>query len=366
MKLFTTASYYGSGSSAITDLLSEYSTVKALDSDFECRIAYDMFGLSDLEYYLVENNHRHNSSTAINMFLRLCGIYGLNKNIRFENYSTIFPNFHKSVIAYINELAPMSYKGGSHVDIYMKSDLFIFLLKIRGLIYNIFHKFESTNDDSAWLLKGVTPYERELGKIDYHISYPINVFLEATQRFTENLFGSVNMGNNEYLMVDQLVPVSNTMRFVKYFKDLKVICIDRDPRDVYYNETKKWNKKYTKNRWVSAEHPGDGKTPYQNVKTGHDLMLTDYPLQNASYACLRNFTVGYTLPATAARKIKLSGVRFYVSGSNLFYIWGSGYKGINPESRMTSGDYSSAMISGYQRGGFPLTSTISAGFDINF
>ena len=124
--------------------------------------------------------------------------------------------------------------------------------------------------------------------------------------------------------------------------------------------------RYTKNRWVSAEHPGDGKTPYQNVKTGHDLMLTDYPLQNASYACLRNFTVGYTLPATAARKIKLSGVRFYVSGSNLFYIWGSGYKGINPESRMTSGDYSSAMISGYQRGGFPLTSTISAGFDINF
>ena len=63
---------------------------------------------------------------------------------------------------------------------------------------------------------------------------------------------------------------------------------------------------------------------------------------------------------------KRQGVRFYVSGSNLLYIWGSGYKGINPESRMTSGNYSSAMISGYQRGGFPLTSTISAGFDINF
>ena len=91
--------------------------------------------------------------------------------------------------------------------------------------------------------------------------------------------------------------------------------------DVYYNETLKWNK---------------------------------------------NYTLGYTLPSAAARKMKLSGVRFYVSGSNLFYIWGSGYKGINPESRLTSSQYSSSMISGYQRGGFPLTSTISAGFDINF
>ncbi|MCI1647808.1 MAG: TonB-dependent receptor [Bacteroides sp.] len=134
--------------------------------------------------------------------------------------------------------------------------------------------------------------------------------------------------------------------------------------DVYYNETVKWNKKYTKGRWVSAENPGNGKTPY--LKLGYDIALTDYPLQNASYACLRNFTLGYTLPNTVAHKMRLSGVRFYVSGSNLLYIWGSDYKGINPESRMTSSKYSSSMISGYQRGGFPLTTTISAGFDINF
>lgn len=134
--------------------------------------------------------------------------------------------------------------------------------------------------------------------------------------------------------------------------------------DVYYTETVKWNKNYTKNRWVSADHPGDGKTPY--MKNGYDLCLTDYPLQNASYACLRNFTVGYTLPVSVAQKLRLSGVRFYLSGSNLFYIWGGSYKGINPESRMTSSNYASAMIAGYQRGGFPLTSTVSVGFDINF
>ena len=134
--------------------------------------------------------------------------------------------------------------------------------------------------------------------------------------------------------------------------------------DVYYTETMKWNKKYAYNRWVSAEHPGDGHTPY--IKNGHDMLLTDYPLQDASYACLRNLTIGYTMRNKLTQRMKLANVRFYLTGTNLLYIWGGSYKGINPESRFTSNQYQSAMISGYQRGGFPLTSTISAGFDINF
>ena len=55
-----------------------------------------------------------------------------------------------------------------------------------------------------------------------------------------------------------------------------------------------------------------------------------------------------------------------MSGNNLLYFWSKDYKGINPESRFTSGNYTSPMISGYQRGGFPLTSTVTFGFDIKF
>ena len=134
--------------------------------------------------------------------------------------------------------------------------------------------------------------------------------------------------------------------------------------DAYYNESKRYNRAYTENRWVSPEHPGNGMTPYENK--GYNLSLTDYPLENASYACLRNVTVGYTLPKTLTRKWNITSLRFYLTGSNLLYIWSGDYRGINPESRMTTNQYASAMISGYQRGGFPLTSTISAGFDINF
>ena len=65
-------------------------------------------------------------------------------------------------------------------------------------------------------------------------------------------------------------------------------------------------------------------------------------------------------------KGKLGGLRVYLTGNNLAYIWSKDYKGVNPESRMTSGQYSSPMISGYQRGGFPVTSTVTLGVDVKF
>ncbi len=161
--------------------------------------------------------------------------------------------------------------------------------------------------------------------------------------------------------------MTNTFRYKDWdfsFLFQGVQGIDIYNGDVFYNETVRYNKAYTENHWVSAEHPGDGKTPYW--KNGYDIMLTDYPIEDGSYVCLRNVTLGYTLPRKALNALHLSGLRFYASANNLAYIWTKGYRGVNPESRFTSGNYTSAMIAGYQRGGFPLTSTISVGFDLNF
>ena len=133
--------------------------------------------------------------------------------------------------------------------------------------------------------------------------------------------------------------------------------------DVYYNESHKYNTAYLKDRWVSADYPGSGKVPY--MKIGYDMLLTDYPLQNGSYVCLRNVIMGYTF-SSKDLKGKLGGLRIYLTGNNLAYIWSKDYKGVNPESRMTSGQYSSPMISGYQRGGFPVTSTVTLGVDVKF
>ena len=136
--------------------------------------------------------------------------------------------------------------------------------------------------------------------------------------------------------------------------------------DAYYQETKKINKAYTANRFISADHPGDGRTPTFANGNGMQWELTDYLLQNASYGALKDVTVGYRFNKKQLRPIRLNTLRLYFSGQNLLYVWGKSYKGINPEARYTSNQYSSPLVDGYQRGGFPIQRTFTVGLEIGF
>ncbi len=135
-----------------------------------------------------------------------------------------------------------------------------------------------------------------------------------------------------------------------------------------YNETLRTVANYLENRWVSPSFPGDSKTTFDKTTSGGDLCLTDYVMQDASYLSLRDLTFGYKLPDVISKKIKLSSIRAYFSATNLFYLMGSDYKGVNPEARFTSGPYSDAfpLVGGYQRGTYPLTKSFILGVDINF
>lgn len=134
--------------------------------------------------------------------------------------------------------------------------------------------------------------------------------------------------------------------------------------DPNYNETKRYNKNYNTNRWLSPMFPGDGKTPYSTV--GFNWMLTDYVVEDASYYALREVILGYTLPVKVAKLAHISSARLYFSAQNLFFHSASGYRGINPEARFTSGPYATPLVDGYQRGSFPMNKTYMFGIDINF
>ena len=64
-------------------------------------------------------------------------------------------------------------------------------------------------------------------------------FVALTKEYIETLFSSV-ANEEKYLMVDQLVPPTNLERYIKYFNDIKIVIVDRDPRDIFVLEKYFW------------------------------------------------------------------------------------------------------------------------------
>lgn len=137
--------------------------------------------------------------------------------------------------------------------------------------------------------------------------------------------------------------ISNTFRwkgFDLYFLIQGVSGLDVFNGDGYYTESKKFNRNYVKDRWISAEYPGDGRTPTVG-SAGISWEFTDYMIEDGSFVALRDVVLGYTFDKKKLKKAGLNSLRLYASGQNLLYFWGKSYRGINPEARVTTGSYSS-------------------------
>jgi TonB-linked SusC/RagA family outer membrane protein len=138
--------------------------------------------------------------------------------------------------------------------------------------------------------------------------------------------------------------------------------INGDPN---YNESGRTITSYNANRWVSAMFPGDGKTPVSRG-TGFQWMITDYVIEDASYWSLREVNVSYALKEEWLKRLRLSGLRLYVTAQNMYFHMAPNYRGLNPEGRFQNGPYASSLIDGYQRGAFPIPKTFLVGVNINF
>ena len=97
-----------------------------------------------------------------------------------------------------------------------------------------------------------------------------------------------------------------------------------------------------------------------HVNRGYDNRTSRW-VEDASYARVKNITIGYTLPAKIINKIKLKSLRFYVSGTNL-YTW-TKYKGYTPE--VSSYNDNDAAI-GVDFSSYPQSRIINFGLNLSF
>ena len=84
-------------------------------------------------------------------------------------------------------------------------------------------------------------------------------------------------------------------------------------------------------------------------------------VEDGSFLRLKNVTLGYTFPSKLTKKAKISKIRIYASGQNLFCL--SNYSGYDPEVS-TAG--SNPMTPGLDWGAYPKSRIFTMGLDIQF
>lgn len=225
MKKITCVGYHATGSGAVDDFLREFDNIESAKYGVEFRILQDPDGISDLEYNLVDNPHRLNSGFAIKRFIKLC------KSEK-RGYERIFgKEWMPWVNEYVNDLTCFNYKGNWRADIRIQSDFKKFIYKIRRVINLLIPiKYRKTKY-----------YNYFPNEITYFSNLEKKEFELKTRNNFEKLCDFLNKENKEYVVLDQAVSPQNIERYSNYIKDLKIIVVDRDPRDVYINDILKNN-----------------------------------------------------------------------------------------------------------------------------
>ena len=137
-------------------------------------------------------------------------------------------------------------------------------------------------------------------------------------------------------------------------------------KNVYAFSEGQWGnvfKGLLENRWVDAETAAMlGIQPNEDVNAdyprlsyggnGNNFRNSTFWLRDGRYLRLKNLDIGYTLPKQLVNKIHFQNIRFYVSGSNLFFlhkkfsIW-------DPESLQPRGE------------DYPITKAVTLGMQVN-
>lgn len=227
-RILITAGYMGSGSSAATDIISEFKDVNNKHKDFEYIFMHCPNGLFDLEDKLLIGNNAMRSDEAIHSFkTAMQDLY--NKKFWWPgNYKNIIgEDFLKEVDNFINSITDIKtdnywYYQENPTKIMQIKNLFIYLL--RKLTF------------------GKIKEKKNLRYKEMHLSYiePERFYKEAS-KFIENVLNLIDKDDKDILL-DQLILPHNAYRLNNYIENGLVFIVDRDPRDIFILNKYRWQK----------------------------------------------------------------------------------------------------------------------------
>lgn len=227
-KIIVPVSYMGSGSSAITDLISEFENVNNKCGTFEYVFLHCPNGLFDLEDKLLVGNNALRSDEALHTF------YNTMKDLYDKKYwwvgrykSNVGIDFLKCTEEFVNNL--VDYKLDNYWYYQENNNLkMLFHVFLNKIIYYL--SFKKIRLKKPLLYNGML-----LSYVD------ADKFYEKSKKYLYNIFEIIDSKND--LLLDQLILPHNLNRINKYFdKDARFIVVDRDPRDVFISNKYIWLK----------------------------------------------------------------------------------------------------------------------------
>lgn len=227
-KIITCTGYGTTGSSVVSDLLKEFNNIHSF-GNYEYRFLFDPNGVRELEVALKNLNNRQNSDYYIKNFLKF--IKFLSKSSMSKYYEKTFNNsFYEEAEKFIRRLIDVEWDGYWHRDIMNEGNF-------RKMFYYLERFFQKK------ILKLTDSSSKFYRKKMFYSSFNEERFIREVKMFLKNLFNKINTDKN-ILIFDQLLPPEDTRNFSKYFEDIKIIIVDRDPRDLYFIEKYKYKEKF--------------------------------------------------------------------------------------------------------------------------
>lgn len=222
--------YMGSGSSAVTDILSEIEGYNKNTSSFEYIFLHCPNGFFDLEDKLLIGNTTIRSDEAIHSFQNCMTELYNTRNYWVSGYKyKISDKFLEFCSDFLRNIGVIDLKDTYWYYQQNPKGLKMQLKILHSKIYN--------------KILGLKKEKIPLTYKNICVAYPSEEqFYNSAKIFLKKIFNALGI-NEHNLVLDQLILPQNIKRLDNYFSDnVKVIVVDRDPRDVFLLNKYVWRR----------------------------------------------------------------------------------------------------------------------------
>lgn len=234
--------YFGAGSSAVLDLLSEYSCngtgIKDERGGYEHNALYFPGGLFDLEDKLLKNNDLHRSDEAIATFKR--EMLRLNNN-NFGWYGSFKEMFGDKFILSVDEFIDKLHPFSTNSRYYGQCKKVIFNplkipIQIAAKIFT-----------GRIIYKWGRQFIYETVKPSMVVAFPTeDEFYAAANQFVSSYLDMFKEEGKDNTLFDRILLCHNLYRLPYYFDDdFRIIKVNRDVRDIYILNKYLWREMNT-------------------------------------------------------------------------------------------------------------------------